>query len=226
MTPQNRFFGEGRFQRKPGEPRFVEEFDMEKRLMELEGELIAKMSIYMRLEPSKLDELKVEEREWVVQQDGEHLYIGKKTVEGAKDLSVVDTAVYAARQQVLEQMAQRYVFCEEEYLEEDPDRKVYPCATDILIGCIEQMRQLFENHRFTAEQFKIVYRPLAKLARQMTLFQPGFTKEERDLMIKEDGMKEEEIDAMVQGAQQIHQYFCETFGWYECLAEAVIDDNQ
>ena len=95
FDPRNRFFGRGRFERKPGEPRFVEGLDMERRLDEIMGDLLSKITRFMLAETSYLNELKAEEAELVVQSDGEHLYVGRKIIDDPKKLSVLETGIYA-----------------------------------------------------------------------------------------------------------------------------------
>ena len=198
-------FGGNRFTRD-------EEPNMEKRLNEILADIMVKMAKYMNLDTSCLDELKAEEAEWIVKKDGPNLYIGKRTVGGTKQLSILESHIYQARIEALKYGANRDIF-----LEKEPER-----ATEYLAVCVEQIRQIVGNHRFTREQFKVLYRPLERLARQLTVFEPEFTEEEREVM-REDGVSEEEMDSMLKGAQQCHKYHCQMFEVYQRLAERILD---
>jgi hypothetical protein len=206
FDPKNRFFGRDRFQRKPGEPRFVEDegLDMEARLNEIMSDLVEKLTKYMLVDTSCLDELKAEEAEVVVQSDGEHLYVGRRVIKDPKQLSVLEAGIYAKRIKALEWATGIQIFAAEEDESELTDRFVSyftnraldpvnamqymnaylkagvepnevldlidahadqirknpyryapkpERATEYLAACVETIKQIVENHRFTREQF-------------------------------------------------------------------------
>jgi len=258
-----------RFQQQPGEPKYAEEYDMEKRLNETLADLMGKITKYMNLDTSYLDELKAEEAEWVVMQDGEHLYVCRKTVKDPKQLSILESHIYQARINALIFGAEVKIFSTENAEEDeitrslrnyfkswsldpdaamqymnaylksgaDPDeveRKVIrnhdeirknpdkyapepERATEYLAACVETLRQIVENHRFTKKQFIELYKPLEKLALKLTIFTPEMPEEERKEM-REAGMSDKEIDAMAKGAEQCHTYYCQVFEIYRKLA--------
>jgi len=272
--PQNRFYEEGEFQKKPGEPRFVEGIDMVKRLEDLLADLLGKFTKYMRVDTSKFQELETEEAERVVQSDGEHLYLGRRTIKDPKKLSMLDIGVYTGRIQALDWAIQIKIFSEERKDDEiskklrfrfgnkyrvDPEaalqymnafikagispeevedkiaesvdeikanpKKYAPepeKATEYLAGCVEQIRQIVENHRFTKETFAIVYLPLELLAEKLTLLSPELSEEEKEKMKHYDSMDDEEIDAIEKGAQQCHKYYCQLFEIYQKLANEIL----
>lgn len=255
--------------------RFVgdEGIDMEKRLDDILADIIHKITKYMNADTSYLNELKAEEAEWVVQSDGKHLYVGKKTIKDPEQLSVLEAGIYTARIEAIKFGADVHLFstgdAEDEaakklkayfgnkglnpksalqymnaYLklgigEDEVVQKVLDSAdeieknpgryapqperaTEYLAACVETLRQIIENHRFTRDQFEIVYKPLERLAGPLTLFPPKFSEEEEELM-REDRMDEREIDAMLKGAQQCHQYYCQVLDVYKEIAREILE---
>jgi hypothetical protein len=282
MNPKNRFYGDGRFKRKPGEPVFAgdEGMDMVNRLDEILADIMDKFASprYWRADTGVLHELKAEEAEVVVQSDGEHIYIGRKIIDDPEKLAVLETGIYKARTAALEwavkvkilpaeyeddessqrirqhfgnklgldrpQSAVEYMLAfseagidedelEQRLIDAADEMKADPMkyapeperATEYLAACVELIRQVIENHRFTKETFNIVYRPLERLANQLTLFPPEFTEEDRDKLKHYDNMSDEEIDATLKGAQQVHQFFCQTLNYYKAVAKAVLETD-
>lgn len=183
--------------------------DLEQMLDERLAELMFKMSNDLPFETFKYDSFNFEEIFPEVI-DGEiHYTVKRKEYRDPKQISILNEHVYRAKIETLERGV--------EYDIKNHNNPEY--ATGYLAMCVELLRHVVANTKFTKDRFEGVFYPLARMGTMLSCFEPKFEEDERQFLIEQG----EDPNKILEDAKLCHGSFVYAFDAYMQGAQTVLE---